>query len=306
MENQFRFEFEGVGTKWIVKISEPARGSEREIVAKTTGIVRKFEGQYSRFLPTSLVSQLNKWKEMRNPPLEMLKMLDFAAEIFTFTKGAFDICLGKQLEDLGYDRHYSFQPKPKQKTTNSKVQTGFCVEKASPFVKLPQGVKIDLGGMGKGWLIDKLMEQLKQDFAPEEILINAGGDIRHFAVDDRSVTAALENPFDASQAIGTINFSNSAIACSAPNRRRWRDEVTGQDLHHLIAKSTNLIQHKAAVFTHAPTALLADTASTAIFVGDPDLNKEFEAEYKVSSLVVGYDGHFWATPSYEGSLFNAD
>lgn len=313
MDTQIKIGFEGLGTMWEVRIDNPVKGSEQSISKVIKQTVSDFEDKYSRFKVDSLISQLNRWKELKNPPQELLKMLAFAKKSYSLSNGAFDICLGSQLEAIGYDRHYTFKTtETKKPLSSSQHPKGFCLQIEAGSIKIPQGVKVDLGGMGKGWLIDKLVNKIKRYYKPSQILVNAGGDIRHYSADGRFVTAALENPVNPKQAIGKISFANSAIACSAPNRRRWVDPTTGQVFHHLLEKDSEVSDSrdkpkpKAAIFTHAKTALVADTLATTAFVAANNSSyQRFAQSYKASFLIVYQDFTLTRSKQYPAKVFTA-
>lgn len=324
--DSLHLELTGLGTLWQIKLwGEKGDSAKISDMIRTT--MSEFEEGYSRFKKDSLVDRLNKMGVVRNPPTEMVKMVDFAHKMYEFTDGAFDICLGAELENIGYDAEYSFKAKESKQIgiENDSNQTPVLKSQATqqelaPFplsyskaeIRISPDKKLDFGGMGKGWLIDKLAAKIRQHYKPTDLLINAGGDILVFSKSGRQFTAALENPFDTSQAIGTIKFTNSAIACSASNRRRWQDPASGKTFHHLIIKTKSQPQsqsadhfpEKAAVFTQAPTALLADTAATAIFVSpDSEHLPKFANNKNTQGFIVLCNHRFLKSEKYSGNLY---
>ncbi len=77
-------------------------------------------------------------------------------------------------------------------------------------VKLLQEVKIDLGGIAKGFIVDKASKMIRDKVVGG--IINAGGDIRIFG--EYVAPIHIRDPFDHTQKIFLGNFSNCAIASS--------------------------------------------------------------------------------------------
>jgi len=291
------FAFQGIGTHWNIEIQD-ALSEQRENTIKESVIesVQEFEDNYSRFKPTSWIGKLNNEHFITGFPLELYQMLQFFSQIEEITNGEFTPKIGTVLESRGYDSTYSFTSR-EMKIIEQRLT--FDQEK----IITSKNTKIDLGGIGKGWLIDKIAHFLTQENI-KHFLINGGGDIYASTPNDTdSFLVALENPFNPSESIGEIQVANSSVACSSPNRRSWKDKNTGERHHHLLSyKNTTEVTELVAVFTCATTALQADTASTAIFVSSPDRYNHIANELNTSYLLISPDGRA-VSHNYPGRLF---
>jgi thiamine biosynthesis lipoprotein len=85
----------------------------------------------------------------------------------------------------------------------------------------------------------------------------------------------LEDPDDASLAVGVVEIRGESICASAGNRRRWRG------LHHIVDPRTREpVDGIAASWVIAKSALEADALSTALFLATPEaLSEEFSFEW---------------------------
>ena len=288
---------EGLGTHWWVtteqNISSAAAVDTAEILAAT---IRNFELNYSRFLQESFVGQLNQGNSLGDFPSELYEMALWGETLRVLSKGYFTLAAGSILRNLGYDSGYSFT-----------ASTLLTQEVGSPFAVLtPEEIQLiperqlDLGGIGKGWLIDSLAQILEQK-GISSYCVNGGGDA--FVVGTEQ-NFALEHPFEQGQAIGEITVRSGAIAASGGAKRRWRDRETGLERHHLVDPFTGETSNRrAGVFTSAPTAKQADAASTLLYlVPDelvPTVAKELHAEY----LLVQHDGSSLCSPGYCAKLY---
>ena len=231
-------------------------------------------------------------------------MLCFGEEMRTKSLGNFNIGVGGILEDLGYDKDYSFTSKSNSKEQQFDLgQSVFLILNKSE-IKIQENVKIDLGGLGKGWLIDKIVSFLLQHNV-KFFNINGGGDIYCTSNFDTPVEFILENPVDVTQSIGKIQIMNQGIACSASNRRQWLDKRTKQRCHHLINLEEKSSQNeKIAVFTSGSDALLADVAATTIFVAKPEQIEIIAKNLNVEFLIIWSDLSYVKSFGYLGELFS--
>jgi len=103
--------------------------------------------------------------------------------------------------------------------------------------------------------------------------------------------------------IGSITIKNQSIAASGGQKRRWRDKKTGQEHHHLIDPHTGESSNRhAGVFTLADNALIADAASTILYLVPDDQIPRLASEMKVEYLIVNPDGHALHSPGYPAQL----
>lgn len=293
-------QFEGIGTHWWIDL--PENTSERllsEIKESLLVILNDFDQKYSRFKESSLVSKLNKEKVLIDFPDELYEMLIISENIKDLTGGHFNVCIGTHLENLGYDSNYSFESKYKANSNSLNIKT-----LTKDKIEISPEARIDLGGIGKGWLINKFKNELEK-YELNKFVINGGGDI--YVYDDRDNNPykfALENPFDNAQMIGTIEITtNEAIACSSPSRRSWRDKSTGKTYHHLVDfNSGENTKHIIAVFTQGESIINSDLASTAIFLSEINLADKISRELNVEYLIIFPNGEYKKSKGYKGIL----
>lgn len=296
------YEFEGLGTHWKVGVTEKLPNSATsEIYKSIVAIVREFEGNYSRFLPNSLVSQLNATRKINNPPNELVRMLNFAQDCAKITDNFFSITVGVRLEDIGYDDKYTLKKKDTLRTVPHLRDVLNVTERG---ITLSKYTSIDFGGFGKGWLIDKIVGHLKAR-GISSYVIDGGGDIFVSGQPPDGKSIPLEDPWNQEKIIGEILLENGAIASSSPKHRKWPDIATGQTMHHLIDPKSELTpSNVAAVYTHANNATDADTASTALFVSPNELHSRIANYFKASYCIVYADGSFYQTSDYPGTIFS--
>ena len=160
-------EFDGLGTHWWISFVEKNDLEACKDLLLTT--VRDFENNYSRFLPDSYVSRLNEHKILTHPPRDLLDMLQASINYFFSTNGIFNISVGAQLEQDGYGKTVDHTAKIAPNLPD-------LISLSDSKITVDPSIRIDLGGIGKGWLIDKLADLLEKHVG-KGYLINGGGDM---------------------------------------------------------------------------------------------------------------------------------
>lgn len=143
--------------------------------------------------------------------------------------------------------------------------TGVEVDVAAGTVRLPRGVRIDLGGTAKGLAVDRAAELLA---AFPAYAVDAGGDIRIGGRDGASRPVDVAHPLE-DRIARRFSVAAGAVATSGLRTRTWR---SGSGYaHHLIDPArgtpawTGVIQSTAL----APTALEAETLAKLALLRGP-------------------------------------
>jgi len=130
-------------------------------------------------------------------------------------------------------------------------------------------LQLDFGGYAKGFGVDRLVEQLKQQ-GIKNALINAGGDLRAIgSAGNRLWTIAIQHPTKP-RALGWLELSNDESVFSSGNYRR-KFTRHGKKYHHIIDPRTGYPSENAAAVTviHHSGAV-ADATATALMVATAD------------------------------------
>jgi FAD:protein FMN transferase len=272
---------EGIGTHWWFRIYDAIESIEfyRNIIDSE---IQSFEKAYSRFLPNSQISILNKDRFLRSPSTEFLELLAIGKKFSTATQGLFNPAIGYILENRGYDRVYSFENKGQDEV----IQNFDDLARLLPDkVELVGKGSVDLGGYGKGFLIDKLARIFREKLGLQNFLINGGGDI--YAAGNMTHEIILEHPFAIGFELGRIKLQNQALGCSSNRKRGWKDQKTDQEFEHIINPQNLSTKSDFGSFVVAGDTLTADIMATVIcLLGDNqekigELKKEIDSEFIV-------------------------
>lgn len=266
--------WQALGTQFSVTIwDELPEARLRELYALVEARTHAFDALYSRFKPDSLVSTLSTQVGMVAVPGELVIMLRLYAELHDATEGKINPAIGFALSDTGYDAEYSLTPKAAVREVPAFAEALTIVD--NHHIELHQHVLLDLGALGKGFLIDQLYEMLLME-GVVRFLVDGSGDIRYYSANREPISCGLEDPNDPKKIIGCLQITGGALCASAINRRRWRDRN-----HYIDPHDTSSPTAVLASFVYAETAVLADGLSSALFFMAPEALFAYDFEYCV-------------------------
>ncbi|WP_327725396.1 FAD:protein FMN transferase [Streptomyces europaeiscabiei] len=292
-----RFTFDAIGTGWQIDTDEPLSGSARHRILDR---IRRFDDTYSRFRPDSLVAGIAAAPAggRFEFPADSLALFDLYDRLFTVTGGAVDPLVGRDLELLGYDASYTLTPVPKAVLAEERARgratwTADIVRDGRELLTR-RPVVIDVGAVGKGYLVDIVSALLREDGIGGYV-IDASGDLRHAG--ESAIQVGLEYPFDPQLVIGVANLRGRALCASGVSARAW-----GDGLHHLLDGRTGRPTRKVvATWVMADDAALADGLATALFFTDAHLLAQtFDFGY----VRMYASGHAEISQNFDGELFS--
>jgi len=285
-----------------------AEGSLGAVIAgfrRVEALVREHERRFTRFSEQSELSALNRsagsWFEVTP---EMYEVLGLALRYHHETGGLFDPAVLDRLEQAGYDRSIEIvQARSGAQNPTPSAAVGPHpdfgeVELAADrlAVRLPPGMRIDLGGIAKGWIAEQAAHLLNR-YSPA-CAVNAGGDQYACGVpyDEPGWQVGLEDPFDPKHDLAELTVGPGAVATSSIIKRRWR---RGQsENHHLIDPRTGQPAHTpwASVTVITDTAAKAEVLAKALLIAGQDGSERLMARYPKSAFIaIDMQGSLWGS-----------
>lgn len=212
-----------------------------EIAGHVRIVFDEIDRTFSRFRLDSELARLGWLPGMRQPASPLfLELLDLAVRAARDTAGWFDPTIRDALEAAGYDRSIerieSEGPGPVHLSHAPGWWDAIDYDRAGGWVRIPPRVRLDFGGIGKGFAVDLALRSLPPNHGG--VLLNAGGDlgVRGPAPEGGwqiDIAADADSPVET-----TVTLHAGALATSGLGRRSWvRD---GEQLHHLIDPRTGL------------------------------------------------------------------
>jgi FAD:protein FMN transferase len=267
-----------------------------------------WEERLSRFNPTSELSRLNRTRDaMRVSPV-LWDVLQAGVRAMQFSEGLVSPFLLDQVESAGYDRSFELigehsLPRASRAEKPAKTSRHLELDPKTRSVKLPENVRIDLGGIAKGWAVDRALRSLTKAGSG---LVDAGGDIGISGPQSSGEgwPIAIANPFRPDEDLDLIVVSNGGIATSGRDYRRWK--INGKWQHHLIDPSTGLPAETDVLSSTviAPSAVQAEIAAKMVFIMGSKSGLEWlDAQPAYSGLVVQEDGNILHSRGYKTLLW---
>ncbi|MFT4134884.1 FAD:protein FMN transferase [Microbacterium sp.] len=279
-----RWEFDAIGTRWRIDTPRPLPAGVRDAVS---ALVDAFDREWSRFRDDSLVSALARGAGVVDAPPDAAAMLAVYADLDEATAGAVNPLVGGVLARRGYDAHYGFVDRGAEPAPSDwRAVLSWTTER----LMLTEPATIDVGAVGKGRLVDRVLEVVAAD---GEAVVDASGDV---AVRGRGDRIGLEHPFDPTRAVGVWEVRDAALCASATNRRVW-----GEGLHHVLdARTGHPVRTIAATWAVAESAMVADAVATALFF---DGGAAFAHARGVPWVRMTSDGRLEWSPGCAAELF---
>lgn len=288
----WEWSFSAIGTQWWIGTYEPLKPKSSVLQSRITSLIDEFDATFSRFRADSLVMRMSKRAGSYGIPAYAASMLELYRQLYDLTEGRMTPLVGRLLSEAGYDARYSLQPSLKLHDVPAWDEV-LQVQPAGRLL-LRQPALLDFGAAGKGFLVDLVSDLLRQHEV-QNFCVDASGDMYVHGLDE-PLKIGLENPNDTSQIVGVASLANGALCGSAPNRRAWGD------YHHIMDPHTkNSVQELQAVWVQAPSALLADALTTALFFASPAvLQQHFEFAY----ALVYADGSLQHSSNFLAEFFS--
>ena len=286
------FTFTGIGTSWCILVDgAELRGDARSDILD---YMRVFNERFSRFLDDSEANAFRAAKAGEYPiSEEFAALLARADGLRTLTHGLYDPAVGGLLEQAGYDSTYSMHPRP--------AVAEFMLPKwelRGRTLSIDGPAVFDLGGMGKGYCIDRVAEILEAH-GYSHYLVDGGGDIFGTSKQDGEPwRVALEYPGKPDTAAGVVLLKNGGLAVSDSFRRRWGA------WHHIVHPYLRApVENVLGVAAVAASAWGADCATSALFLSEVEEYAEVGKSLNAKYLVFRADGRTEVSSDWEGELF---
>jgi thiamine biosynthesis lipoprotein len=223
--------FEAVGTTCELFVDCEESAPARLALLAAHGEVLRLESLLSRFRPDSELSRLNREGRLQVGP-ELLELVQLALAARDRTGGRFDPTVLPALVAAGYDRSFDAIAADGDAVHTTPARCGGVVriDAGTATIELDPGVELDVGGIAKGWIADRLCRRLDA-YGPA--LVSLGGDL---AMSRPPASGAWPVGIDAPGGRFTVALERGGLATSGRDRRRWLR--AGEERHHAIDPAT--------------------------------------------------------------------
>jgi thiamine biosynthesis lipoprotein ApbE len=293
-----RATWQALGTLVDLRVGDP-----RELPGARAEVERELDAidlACSRFRADSELSRLNARAGHRvQVSALLLEALDLAVAAAVLTEGDVDPTVGRALELGGYDRDWRRLIPPRDEPAAAGMSLyaligwrTISIDRASSTVRIPAGVRLDLGATAKAWAADRAAAAASAAAHGRGVLVSLGGDLAACGpaphggwqirvTDDHR--GGLEAPGQ------TIAIRGGGLATSSTSVRRWSH--AGRTMHHIIDPRTGLPTRGRwrTVSVAAEDCAQANIATTAALVRDGGA-LDWLTRQRLPARLVAWDG----------------
>jgi thiamine biosynthesis lipoprotein len=257
-----------MGTRVAVELwSEDAALAERAMDA-VIDEMRRTDELMSTYKPESQLSQVNAHAFERPVKVDagIIEVVTRAFEFSRLSDGAFDVTYAS----VGYLYDY----RARQRPTGEQISVALPAvdwrqvqvdPKANTIRFLKPGMRIDLGGIAKGYAVDRSIELLR-GLGIRHAMVNAGGDTRLLG-DRRGKPwiVGIRDPRNDGRMVTRLPLEDEAISTSGDYERYFEED--GVRYHHILVPGTGKSAREVrSVTILGSNATQTDGLSTSVFV----------------------------------------
>jgi thiamine biosynthesis lipoprotein len=288
-------EFHAMGCKMLAAIDNDTQDVDVAL-DQVPAWFEEWEQALSRFRFDSELIRLNAHPERWQPVSQTLwDVLAASIDAFKVSDGYVNVGMLPALESAGYDRSFelvgAFGATPAETDFVEAVDLNAVqLDRATRSVFIPRGVRLDFGGVAKGWAAHQAMLRL-MECGPA--LMDAGGDIAISAPmqGGEAWPIGVADPFRDGELIEMLFVDQGGVATSGRDYRKWT--LNGRPQHHILDPRTGLpaVTDVLSTTVVAPTAMLAEMAAKKSFILGADSGLDWiEAQPGMAGLLVAEGG----------------
>jgi thiamine biosynthesis lipoprotein len=272
--------------------------SSHDLAMRCLDLVEEFESLWSRFIPTSDISQLNSANGQ--PTLvdpRTLTLIHHMIAAHQATDGAYNPTR-LPLQIAAGDSQSLINEKSTEIPAGSIVFSDLSGIQIfhDGKVSLPRGMTLDAGGIGKGLAADLILHGALEQGA-EAACINLGGDMAINTGDSIGWDVEILSPFDHEVVLDTIRISVGGVATSSLfARQRTSAGITSHLFNNSSAHDT---QHTVGATVIANSAAWSEAWTKYAILSNPPLAIDTLTQAGIAGMLVSADGHTTRTESWK-------
>jgi thiamine biosynthesis lipoprotein len=279
-----RFSHQAMATTFEIVIQHEDELYAQQAAKAAFDELDRIEGDLSRFIENSDVARINNLPAGKPLPLslETFECLSISARMYEETGGAFDVTVGF-LVDCWRDKDKNPRTPSPQELQFAREHTGMDLilfDEPTHAVGLTVSpVRVDLGGVGKGYGVDRMAELLRE-WSIDKALLH-GGFSSVLALDAPQGAdgwpVTLSHPGNRDHTLARLKLQRVSVSASGLEK--------GQ--HIIDPRTGRPVKDTIAAWSMAPDATRADALSTAFMVMTPQEVRDYCADHsEVRALLI--------------------
>jgi thiamine biosynthesis lipoprotein len=288
-------EFKAMGCHMLAALDNPSARAGAKL-AEVPGWFEGWEQCLSRFRQDSELSTINQKAGKPSQVSQVFfKVFQAALEAEHWSGGLVTPAIYNDLIYAGYVRPFDDIDKNQHAHQPAEIETGVntksvILDSQTRTILLPPGMRLDFGGIAKGWAAQQAMQRLQMYGS---VLIDAGGDIAisSLQMDGQPWSIGVADPFQPDSDLEILKVGRSGVATSGIDFRRWQKD--GIWKHHIIDPRTGLPAETDVISATAiaPNVVMAETAAKVSLITGSKVGLDYLNENtNLAGLLVLKDG----------------
>ena len=292
----------------VIDITAYGPGAE-EAVKASFAEFQRMHNLTNHFDVNSQVSKINQMagKEPVAVDPDLLYIIDYSCQLSSKLEGTFDITIGPLVELWGIGRKGDYVPTQAEidKARSLVDYRRIKIDHTAHTVYLPkEGMLIDLGGIAKGYTVDKVIEILKAK-GIKSALVNAGGDVRVIGnkPDGKPWRIGVQDPRQSDGVVAKLSLTSWDTMETSGDYQRFIMK-DGIRYSHIIDPRTGWQPRTVtSVTTVNNSSTDGDILGTAIFIVGPEKGLNLLQQFHGNeAVIVTNDGKVVMTSGLEGKI----
>jgi thiamine biosynthesis lipoprotein len=253
----------------------------------------RIEGLLSRFLPDSEISRVNGSAGIKSEKvsLETYDVLSKAVEFSRCFPGCFDVTI-QPLVTLWHTAKESLAQPDESSIKQVLPLVNYRDLILDPW-EITAGLRnvgqsVDLGGIGKGFAGDKILEVFKK-YGISSACSNLGGNVVTLGAkpDGSPWHVGIQHPRQENSLIGSVSVVNQTVVTSGDYQRTFTDSQ-GKRHHHILDPTTGYPAESGLISVSivSDKSLAADPLSTIVFVAGMEKGLEFLKSFPQTEAIL--------------------
>ena len=292
-ENRVRYEasHEGMGTVFTVAVYGRDRTFLAEVVEEVFEEVDRLDEQMSNYKPDSELSAINRGAATHPVVVEpgLFHLLEISVRRSEETGGAFDVTVGPLMKSWGFFRGRGRLPPPAEISQVLK-RVGYQhlkLDTERRTIRFDEGgVEIDLGGIAKGYAVDRAVEILRSNGITSALVSSGTSSIYALGSPpgERGWKITLRAPYDAREAGDIFHLQNYSLSTSGSYEKFFK--VGGKNFCHIMNPHTGWpVEGVLSTTVLAPTGTDTDGRSAGFFVMGVERSRKYLAVHPNLAVV---------------------
>jgi len=296
-----------MGTLVFVTAVAPDQQVAEQAANAALAEIRRLEELLSTWIPTSELSRVNAaaGREPVTVSPETLMVLKSSLEIGRLTNGGFNIAIGPAVEAWGVagqgripDESELTRLRPLMDVAHIRLDEG-----AGTVLLTQAGMRVDVGGIGKGFAADLAVAVMQAAGATAGV-VALSGDIKTFGrlPNGTRFSFGIRHPRQVDVLLARVELENEAISTAGDYEKVF--ERDGIRYHHILDPRTlQPARECQSVTVIAKKGVVADGLDTGIFVMGPERGMELaERLPDVEAVIVDRDGNIGVSSGLKGRI----